>query len=161
MRLQNLGFTTIELLITIAIISILLLSTVPAMQNFINNNKSAAVTNGIVSALQFAKNEAIKNRLKVKYCKSSNHKTCGGKWEDGQIVIDETGKLLHVFAALNYNDKLIWNSSFSKDDYVEFTGIGCTNGQNGTFVYIPGGQEKYSQTITINQAGRVKINLKN
>lgn len=152
------GFTTIELLVTISIVSILLLISVPCMTCLINSNKAAATTNNIVTALQFARSEAIKNKINVKYCKSSDHKTCGGKWEDGQIVIDENGKLLRIFAALNYHDKLIWNSSFNKDDYIEFTSVGFTNGQTGSFIYTPSGQEKYSRSITVSQTGRIKIN---
>jgi len=146
----------IELIITIAIVSILLLTTIPNMNFFIINNHSITTTNTIVSALQFARSEAINRKIKVKYCKSLNHNTCGGKWENGQIVIDENGKLLRAFAALKPNDSLTWNSSLGKDDFVEFTSNGSTNGQVGTFTYIPKEKIKYSKKIIINQSGRIR-----
>jgi type IV fimbrial biogenesis protein FimT len=155
---KNFGFTLIELLITISIMSVLLLITIPNITNFGIKNRSAITVHNIVSALQFARSTAINHKTKVKYCKSSNHKICGGNWEDGQIIISEDQKLLHVFAALNYRDTLTWNSSLGKNEFIEFTSDGRTNGQVGTFTYIPNGQKKYLKTITINHAGRVKIN---
>ena len=158
---KNLGFTVIELIITIAIVSILLLITIPDMIFFVYNNRTTTAVNTIVSALQFARSEAINHKIKVKYCKSSNHKTCGGNWKDGQIVINENGKILHVFAALNYHDKLILNSSLGENEFVEFTNDGSTNGQVGTFTYVPNGQKKYTRTIIVNHAGRVRVGKNN
>ena len=151
--------TLSEVTICITTISILLLITVPDMKFFVRNNRSTAAVNNIVSALQFARGEAINRNTNVKYCKSSNHKTCGGTWEDGQIVITENDKVLRVFAALNYHDTLILSGSLGQDAFIEFTNDGSTNGQVGTFVYIPNGQKKYARTITFNHAGRVKVGI--
>jgi type IV fimbrial biogenesis protein FimT len=154
---KNFGFTIIELLITVTLISIMLLIAMPNMSDLVLHNRATTNINTIISALQLARSEAINRKIKVKYCQSSNYKTCGGNWKDGQIIIDEDGKLLRTFAALNYHDTLIWNSSLNRDEYVEFTSDGCTNGQVGTFIYTPNGQKKYAKAITINHAGRVRI----
>ena len=138
------GFTILELLITITITSILLLLTIPDMRAFMINNRSTT-------------SEAINHKIKVKYCKSLDHKTCSGNWENGQIVINENEKLLRTFAALNDRDTLIWNSSLGRDEFVEFTSDGCTNGQVGTFTYIPKGQKEHSKKIIINQTGRIRV----
>jgi type IV fimbrial biogenesis protein FimT len=154
---KNWGFTVIELVISVAILSILLLITIPDMNFFLRNNRSQATVNTIFSALQFTRSEAINHKIKIKYCKSSDHKICGGNWEDGQIIIDRNEKILRVFAALNYHDTLILNSSLGKDEFIEFATDGGTSGQVGTFTYTPNGQKKYARTIVINHAGRVSV----
>ena len=74
--MQKLGFTIIELLITIAIAGILLVATIPAMRNFITANRATAQVDHIVAAIQFARSEAIKLGTTVHYCGSSDHINC-------------------------------------------------------------------------------------
>jgi len=151
------GFTVIELLITLLLVSVLLLIGFPAMHDLVMNNRATASVNNIVSGLQFARNEAIKNSIRVKFCKSSDHKTCGGAWRDGQIVIDSnSGKIYRVFPAMSSGDKLSWESSLGKDDYVEFSSIGFCE-QKGTFTYYPNGEDKYARKIIVNQGDTLHI----
>ena len=152
------AFTLIELLIAISIMSILLLISVSSVHYLVMSNRATAEINNVVSALQFARSEAIKNGVAVKFCKSVNHKTCGGNWRDGQIVIDErNNRIFRVFSALPKGDNLIWKSSLGKEDYVEFAAIGSTNGQHGTFSYCPYGGKKYARAIIISQASRIRV----
>lgn len=152
------AFTLIELLISISILVVLSLISVPSIYSLVMSNRATSVVNNIVSALQFSRSKAIENGKIVKFCKSANHKTCGGNWEDGQIVIDESNnEIFRVFSALPKGDKLIWNSSLKKEDYVEFSAIGSTNDQDGTFSYCPHGEKKYAVAIIINQAGRIRV----
>jgi type IV fimbrial biogenesis protein FimT len=137
------GFTVIELLITLLLVSILLLIGFPAMHDLVMNNRATASVNNIVVGLQFARSEAIKNNVRVKFCKKDN-------WRDGQIVIDTSNdKILRVFPALAKGDKLTWKSSLGKDDYVEFSSLGFSE-QKGTFTYYPNGENKYARKIVVN-----------
>jgi type IV fimbrial biogenesis protein FimT len=152
------AFTLIELLIAISIMAILLLISIPSVYDLVVSNRTTAEVNNIISALQFARNEAIRNGVPVKFCKSINHKTCGGNWQDGQIVINESNnEIFRVFLALPKGDNLTWNSSLGKEDYIEFSAIGSTNGQHGTFSYCPNGEKKYARAIIISQAGRIRV----
>jgi len=151
------GFTLIELLITIAIVGILIFVGVPSLRHLVAANRAITKTDHFVSALHLARSEAIKLGVKVKFCKSSDHKTCGGNWRDGQIIITADNKLVRTFAALPSNDQLIWNSSLGKDDYLEFTPIGNTNGQSGTFYYYPQGKSAYAKEIVISNTGRIRV----
>jgi type IV fimbrial biogenesis protein FimT len=144
------AFTLIELLIAISIAGILLIIGIPAMHGFVMRNEAAAEANNIVSALQFARSEAIKRDVNIKFCKK-------GRWRDGQIVETLQGKILRVFPALPVGDELIWDSSLGKNDCVEFSTIGSTNGQRGTFYYYPHGEKKDAKKVIINAAGRIRV----
>lgn len=154
--MQKSGFTLIELLITITIAGILLLATIPTMRDLIAANRATAQTEHIVSALQFARSEAIKRDITVQYCGSSDHKTCDGDWDKGQIITTINGELIRVFPALPYGDKLELNSSLGHDKILKFTPLGTTNSQSGRFCYTTNTNQHIIQII-ISAGGRIKI----
>jgi len=86
---KNTGFTLVELLITIAIISVLLLVGMPSLKTFMQGNQLVASTNELIAAFNVARSEAIKRNGSVTVCESTNGTTCSvgtGDWQDGWIV---------------------------------------------------------------------------
>ncbi len=59
-RFIETGFTLVELMVTVAVISILASVAVPAYQNMIETRRVVAATEGIYAQMQFARSEAIK-----------------------------------------------------------------------------------------------------
>ncbi len=66
------GFTFMELMITLAVGSILLAVAVPSFQSLMTSNQLTATTNTLVFSLQTARSEAIKRALPAGVCTSSN-----------------------------------------------------------------------------------------
>ncbi len=66
------GFSLIELMITLAVGSILLAVAIPSFQSLMTSNKLTATTNTLVFSLQTARSEAIKRALPAGVCTSSN-----------------------------------------------------------------------------------------
>ena len=85
------GFTLVELLITIVVVSILLAAGVPAFQSFIKNSRVTSQTNDLISTIQLARSEALKRGTNMVVCASSDQTTCTGKdtWADGWIVFSD------------------------------------------------------------------------
>ena len=86
------GFTLVELLITIVVVSILLAAGVPAFQSFIKNNRVTAQTNDLVTAIQLARSEALKRGTNAVVCASDDQATCTDDmdtWADGWIVFSD------------------------------------------------------------------------
>ncbi len=85
---KYIGFTLIELMITLIIVGILLVVGLPSLKGFMQGNQLIAATNELVSALHIARSEAIKLNSRVSICESSNGKDCAvtGKWKNGWIV---------------------------------------------------------------------------
>jgi Tfp pilus assembly protein FimT len=75
-----------ELMMAIAILVILTTLAVPSFNQFIQNNRLAGQANEMVSALQYARSEALKRGSWVELCASANQTTCGGDMNDGWIV---------------------------------------------------------------------------
>ncbi len=86
------GFTMIELLMTIAIGSIVMALAIPSFRYVTNSNRIAAEINGLLGDLQFARSEAIKDGQSVSVCVSTNSLTCSAgdvNWHGGWIVFSD------------------------------------------------------------------------
>jgi len=66
------GFNIIELMVVLFVASILISVGLPAMTNFMANNRMAAASNEVSASLHMARSEAIKRRANVSVCPSSN-----------------------------------------------------------------------------------------
>ncbi len=82
------GFTLIELLVTIVVLGIALSVAIPSFNDLIRNNKSLTLGGDFVSALNFARTEAIKRATRVSICPSTDKTSCATEddWAKGWIV---------------------------------------------------------------------------
>jgi type IV fimbrial biogenesis protein FimT len=149
------GFNLIELLITIFLISIFLTIAVPNFQHLVIENRVDTHVQQLVAAIQFARTEAIKRGENVIFCKSNNSLTCGGQWNNGQIVLVNQ-VVIRVFPTLPKGDDLKLFGSFGKNEQLEFLPQGFTNGQQGSIYYCPT-EKEYGMRIVIEQTGRIRL----
>ena len=94
-RLQQLGFSLLELMIALAIAAILLAMAMPSLQSFAGDSEMSAANNQLVYSLQIARSEAIKRSAAVGLCPSANpladEPACGGgNYTMGWIVFVDT-----------------------------------------------------------------------
>ncbi len=82
------GVTLIELLTTIAVLTIVSLVAVPSFTNIRHANERAAAVNTFLHAIFFARSESIKRAQIVTLCRSRDGATCdaSAQWHDGWIV---------------------------------------------------------------------------
>lgn len=92
------GFTLVELLITLVVVAITVGIGAPSLRQFIQNSKINVSTNDLVSALQVARSQAIREGMFGCVCPSSSASdavpSCLGtnNWEEGWIAfLDTTG----------------------------------------------------------------------
>jgi type IV fimbrial biogenesis protein FimT len=93
------GFTLVELMVTIAIAAILLGLGVPSFRTLIENNRIAAASNDIVTALQFARSEAVKRAVLVDFCGTADQVTCVAAGATGSLVRTAAGDVLRLWPA--------------------------------------------------------------
>lgn len=88
---KSLGYTLIELMSMLAVVSILVSVGLPMMNVFFDSNRMISNTNDLVAGLNIARSEAIKQQIRVTLCQSANTATCSGtgQWEDGWIVFQD------------------------------------------------------------------------
>lgn len=82
------GVTLTELMIVIAIITILLSIAVPSYRYISNSYRMSAEVNGLLGDAQFARSEAIKEGQQIVVCTSLDSATCANltTWQVGWIV---------------------------------------------------------------------------
>ncbi|MDD2863747.1 MAG: GspH/FimT family pseudopilin [Methylococcales bacterium] len=149
----NKGFTFIELMITVAIISIMLTVGLPSFKSTVASNRLTSTTNEIISALQLAKSEAIKQHKTVVIRKKNNN------WANGwEVFVDdlienkifdsgETVLVVSTFDSLNSTVNIV--STYP--NYISFTATGRANA--GHFTFCSG---KDYRSIIIAMTGRIR-----
>lgn len=89
------GFTIVELMITLAVAAVLLAIAIPSFREVTLNNQRAAKTNEFVTALNYARGQALALRNPVIICRTSDSNaatpTCGSGngWEEGWIIAED------------------------------------------------------------------------
>lgn len=141
---NNLGFTLIELIITLVIAGVLLGIGVPSFKSFIQNSRITTQSNDLIGSLTSARSEAIKRNKTVVLCRSTNPTaatpTCvtGGSytWETGWLVFqDANGD--NVFTTAGGDTLLLSHEPIAGDstlrgnnaqvgDFIAFTRDGVT-----------------------------------
>lgn len=159
------GFSLIELMIVIAIISIIAALAVPSFENIIRKQKVIGEANRLFSLLYFAKSEAIKRNVVITICKSDNRVECGGTWSDGWIVFVDSNKdgdrsvseTVISMGRIAGDYRLSW-TAFGSNNYIRFTDKGLTLGQNGTFKLCPNdGDARFARAVVISKTARVRL----
>lgn len=87
-RRALLGFTLVELLVTVAIAAVFLAVAAPSVTKMVRSNRIQSQASALMSDLQYARTEAVKRGQGVSVCASANGTTCSGAnaWQAGWIV---------------------------------------------------------------------------
>ena len=89
------GFNLFQLIVTLAVASILMSLGIPQWGRLVENNLIAAERSQMSAALQFARHTAVTERQTVALCPSVDSQACSGDylaWHQGYVVIvDENG----------------------------------------------------------------------
>lgn len=90
-----LGFTAIELLITVVVVAVLVSLALPSFRVFLQNNRLKTETSEFFAAISLARTEAIANAAQATLCVSANQTACtAGTWDQGwlaKIWVDADG----------------------------------------------------------------------
>lgn len=161
-NVASLGFTLIELMVTIAIAAILLGVAIPNFSSVIISNRLTANTNEFITSLNLARSEAIKRGQHVVVRKT------GTNWEDGwQVFVDldrstaakenvldaGTDIELRVYPALPTNLTLRGNSFVN---FIRYQPNGTSN-QPGSFAMCNDGSVTGAKLMIINAVGRIRM----
>jgi type IV fimbrial biogenesis protein FimT len=103
------GFSLIELLVVMAILSILLAVSLPNFRDMIESNSTNSQAKLFLTTLNLARSEAIKRGGNVAICASDDGADCDeDSWEEGWIVFfDANGDANGVTGSIDANDILI------------------------------------------------------
>jgi len=168
----NVGFTLIELMITVAIVGIVASLGVPSFQEMLHQNRASSLANELATSLNLARSEAIKRGTRVSVCKSANitesSPTCSTatttNWQNGWLIFVDKGTSgtfdnssdtrLKVGQPSNSNAVIIADPTFT--NYISYLSSGISRGSglpNGSLDICVGGVQR---SIIISSTGRIR-----
>ena len=161
---KNSGFTLLELLITVALISIVMAIAIPSMTTFTQNDRLTTNINTLIGHLAYARSEAVKRSQQVSICVSNDTATCtAGNWQDGWIVyIDADGsntftageEVLRAQQALDGANTL--TTAIGTQVTYDYRGF-VTVASVGSFLLCDARSGAFGKTIRISTTGRVRV----
>ena len=161
---KNSGFTLLELVITVAIITIVFAIAIPSMTTITQNDRLTTNINTLIGHLAHARSEAVKRSQQVSICVSSNTTSCtGGNWQDGWIVyIDADGsntftageEVLRAQQALEGANTL--TTAIGTQVTYDYRGFVRTTSV-GSFLLCDARSGAFGRTIRISTTGRVRV----
>ncbi len=160
------GLTLLELLIALAILSLLIGVSMPELKEFTQSVSADVTLRRLANAVQFAKSAAITNSASVTLCRSSDGSACGGSWQDGVIVftdgnrnrdVDGADILLRHITFPDSNGSIRFRA-FQNKQYLQLTRLGTTHDQNGNFTYCPSvGSAGLARQLIVNRTARLRF----
>lgn len=169
----HLGFTLIELVVTVAVGAILTAIAIPAFQSFVMNDRDSAQVNSLAYSFNYARSEAVKQDLPggVTVCPSGGGLPCNGSaWQQGWIVYytDANGvnQILQTVPALSSNNSNTVTAGGSATTGVTFLSSGMATGLAGaitTPLQVRVCDQRgatYARDVEVNMAGRVAASQK-
>ena len=172
------GFTFIELVATMAIAGILVAIAIPSLNSTLTSNRISCYANDFVSALNFARSEAVRRGIQV----TVSHNGALTHWESGWTVFVDINEdevynpadtlcstsaigaptedcLLRIYPSLaNGYTLTTGNSSYKKAAAYKSTGISYVV-VGDTFRLCNGTDMSTSRAIVIDGVGRPHISL--
>lgn len=161
------GFTIIELMLTVLVMSVVITLGVPAFTSSIQNNRITSQTNAMIGAISMARSEAVKLRdTRVILCSSTDQSSCSnsGDWETGWILFGDTNAngsrdndetLIRVGQALSGGNTLR-TSGFAAADRLRFDSQGALT-SSGTFTFCDDRGATFARAIVTNISGQSRL----
>lgn len=171
---RNQGFSILELLVVLAIASILVGVGIPSFQSTIKRNSVQSHQNDLSSMVSVARSEAVGRGDVVTICGSSNLTSCSGSsdWSTGWIVFVDDGEgggtasdgirsgseeILKVYQYQGTNSLIVRDSSGNGFNAISFNSRGAVvQGVKATLRVCDGsGDVNYARAFLIEKTGRV------
>jgi type IV fimbrial biogenesis protein FimT len=158
------GFTALELIVTMAIITILLTMGVPAFETYGWNLRMKTAMDQLQTDLNLARGQAISQNSQTVICPANDGNDCSGQsvWQGGWIVFTDLNgdhhrqdsEPLHrhasAMAMLNIN------SSRSRS-YLRFYPNGSAPGSNISILFCDKRGAAQAGTIKVSNSGRIRM----
>jgi len=161
------GYSLLELLISLTIMSLLSVTALPAIANLIQSHSQLSTSYGLINDINWARQAAVSYQKKITYCGSNDGTSCTKTWskmtltfinnDDDNRTLGENDQLLNSRRAANKRTHFSWRA-FKNKSYLVFLPSGFTDYQNGSFTLCPFDKDAaYAKQIILNTAGRTRF----
>ena len=165
-HINSKGFTIIELLMTLAIISITLGLGVPSLSSTIKRMQTKATTAALYTAFNKAKSYAITNHAHVYLCGSDKEYGCSKRWsknllmfsDDNQNQTADPEEILYSYM-INYKAGYIKSRIAYGKNYTRIRSHGEASYTGSFLVCQEGGDSRDYRRVTWNLAARTYFGI--
>ena len=161
---KNSGFTLLEAIVVVGMVSILFAIAIPSMTTFTKNDRLTTNVNTLIGHLAYARSEAVKRSQQVSVCASNDAATCSGGWNDGWIVyidadnnnsFDAGEEVIKAQQDLGANNTL---SATGIGTQVTYDNRGFVDaGSVGSLQFCDDRSGNFGKTVRITTTGRVRL----
>lgn len=124
-RLSDAGFTLVELMVGVAVLAIVSIVAIPAFGSLISANRLNAQANEFLSAITYARSEAIRLNRNITFCNTTDGATCNadsGVWTQW-LILDPVNGVLQTSLTLSNRIQVLSDAGIDNDTIV-FTPMG-------------------------------------
>ncbi|MBL1261821.1 MAG: GspH/FimT family pseudopilin [Thiotrichaceae bacterium] len=157
------GFTLIELVILLAILSIVFHLAAPTFQNIGANSRMTAHINNMVTSFNYARSEAIKRNHNLVICPNDNG-SCAREphWHNGWLIFidDNFNREIELGEEIIYVEAAKKNVEITSSRYrrrVVFRSTGYSYGSNASFIFCDQRGSSKARAIVLSNTGRARV----
>ncbi len=159
------GFTLVELMIVIVLISVVASYAVPSIGNLTDNSRRHAAVSDMVTLINLARNSAILEQHTVTMCPLDNTNTCTHDWNtrpitvfrdpDADRVLKDDSDIIRVGQAVQGGE---WDANTSSRPYFRFFASGMASYAIGNMIWCPDNKDSHlAAQIVVNMGGRLRL----
>ncbi|RTE64358.1 prepilin-type N-terminal cleavage/methylation domain-containing protein [Amphritea opalescens] len=153
------GFSLIELMIVLAILSVLLLVAVPNFGDFVADSRVGSVKSKLISSISLARSEAIKRGSSVAVCRTSSGTSCdadGTDWSTGWLVYDvSTNDIIRVQMDIEDASSIVYSRSAKVIYDSQGMLVAAANGDS-VFIIGDSSSDTEEDGLLVRSTGRVR-----
>lgn len=158
------GFTLLELMVTVAVASILVTIGVPSFQSMVLQNRTRSAVVSLLEAVQTARADAIAQTTPVTVCGSSTGQSCDGKWSSGWLVFkNPTGATSGTVSSSQIvatqqrlPSATALSAHLASTTYIDYQPSGLSN-TDGYFTVCAGSNVSDARSVIISPTGSARI----
>ncbi|GGD66335.1 GspH/FimT family pseudopilin [Lacimicrobium alkaliphilum] len=160
-RNRQRGVTLMELMITLAIISILITVVAPNVGELLTRNRITAQVNEISGVIQLGRNTAIDEQSITIVCPTTDFSSCSNNWELAKMVfidLDQSG-------TRSDDEEILAGTSISPSGLnisgpavpIQFNGNGTASAAATVLICDEDNTDKFARALMVSLQGRVKL----
>jgi len=159
------GFTLVELLIVIVLISVVASYAIPSMGNLVDNSRRHAAVSDMVSLLNLARNSAILEQHTVTICPLDQTNTCTHDWNTRPVTVfrdPDSDRVLAKGSDIIRVNQVVeggqWDANTSSRPYFRFFATGMASYAIGNMTWCPDDNNSHlAAQIVVNMGGRLRL----
>ncbi|GAB3034368.1 hypothetical protein GCM10027098_35300 [Bowmanella dokdonensis] len=153
--------TLLELMISIAIVSILLVVVAPNVRDILISNKITSQLNETSAVMQLARHTAIDEQNTAIFCPTQDFASCTSDWTDAKMAFID----LDASGGRNNNEELLASTDVSPEGIdikgpngaIQFDRSGAANLNTMLLFCDEDGEARFARGLGLTVSGRVKV----